>query len=169
MEKNGKKRPWIKVVTYPNGYGLEYEGMRHEHGFMYYTPEKLLEGFMLHIGIGMTEQLDSDTMQDFITAACNWKDNEACVREIDTLNGRLNALRLRRNGLATRLIAERNRVLSMVDGVRRLANKYRDMKDLYSQLYAIIRNSVSLKPYRLSDLGITSTDIADMEDMDDDE
>lgn len=169
MDSEEKRLPWIKVVTYPNGYGLEYEGMKHSQGFMYYTPEKLLEGFMLHIGLGMTEQLDADTMQDFIAAAVRWKDNESCIKEIKALNGRLNALRLRRNGLATRLIAERNRVLALVDGVKRMAGRYREMKELYSQLYGIIKNSVSLKPYTLSDLGIKSPDVEDMDDMDETE
>ncbi|MBR2881235.1 MAG: hypothetical protein IKB96_02590, partial [Prevotella sp.] len=114
MARPKKHLKKITVLTLQNGYSLTYEGMKPTNGHMYFTPEQLLEGFMLHIGLEMTEQLDIDTMQDFIVAACNWKDNAKCIQEIEKLNTQVNGLRLRRNGLATNLIAERNRLLTMV-------------------------------------------------------
>ena len=121
-KKNLKK---ITVLTVPNGYTLTYDGMKPAGGHMYFTPEQLLEGFMLHIGLEMTEQLDIDTMQDFIVAACNWKDNAKCIQEIEKLNTQVNGLRLRRNGLATKLIAERNRLLTMVEAIRKMEKKFK--------------------------------------------
>ena len=56
----------IRVETLPNGYCLKFDGMKNPTGYMYFTPEALLEGFMLHIGLGITEQLNTETMQDFL-------------------------------------------------------------------------------------------------------
>lgn len=102
-----KKLKRIEVRTLPNGYSLDFDGA-HANGFMYYTADKLLEGFMCHIGLKMTEQLDMDTMQDFITTAINWRDNEKCIREIDRLKRELTTMTNKRNSLARQLILERN-------------------------------------------------------------
>ena len=102
-----KKLKRIEVHTLPNGYSLDFDGAR-ANGFMYYSEDKLLEGFMLHIGLKMTEQLDMDTMQDFITTAMNWRDNEKCIREIDRLKRELTTMTNKRNALARQLILERN-------------------------------------------------------------
>ncbi len=102
-----KKLKRIEVHTLPNGYSLDFDGAR-ANGFMYFSEDKLLEGFMLHIGLKMTEQLDMDTMQDFITTAMNWRDNEKCIREIDSLKRQLTTMTNKRNSLARQLIQERN-------------------------------------------------------------
>lgn len=154
----------ITVLTVPNGYTLTYEGMKPTNGHMYFTAEQLLEGFMVHIGLEMTEQLDIDTMQDFIVAACNWKDNAKCVKEIERLNTQLNGLRLRRNGLATKLIAERNRFITLVEAISKMAKKYKDMKDLHNQLSGIIKNYTHTQPLTLRALGITSPDVVATEE-----
>ena len=101
-----KKLKRIEVRTLPNGYSLDFDGA-HANGFMYYSADKLLEGFMIHIGLKMTEQLDMDTMQDFITTAINWRDNEKCIREIDRLKRELTTMTNKRNSLARQLILER--------------------------------------------------------------
>jgi len=159
-KKNLKK---ITVLTVPNGYTLTYDGMKPAGGHMYFTPEQLLEGFMVHIGLEMTEQLDIDTMQDFIVAACNWKDNAKCIQEIEKLNTQVNGLRLRRNGLATKLIAERNRLLTMVEAIRKMEKKFKGT-DIGDQLKAIIKSHVHTKPYTLKALGITSTHVVETEE-----
>lgn len=82
--------PKIEVRTLNNGYQLRFDGMK-GIGYMYYSPEKLLEGFMLHIGLKMTEQLNVENMQDFIETAINWRDNEKCVKEIASLTSQLKA------------------------------------------------------------------------------
>ena len=102
-------------------------------------------------------------MQDFIVAACNWKDNAKCIQEIEKLNTQVNGLRLRRNGLATKLIAERNRLLTMVDAIRKLEKKFSGT-DLGDELKAIIKSHVHTKPYTLKALGITSTHVVETEE-----
>jgi len=163
MARQKKYLKRITVLTLPNGYSLTYDGMKPAGGHMYFTPEQLLEGFMVHIGLEMTEQLDIDTMQDFIVAACNWKDNAKCVQEIEKLNTQVNGLRLRRNGLATKLIAERNRLLTMIDAIRNLEKKFKDT-DFGDELKAIIKNHVHTRPLTLKALGITSPHIAETEE-----
>ena len=163
MPRPKKHLKKITVLTLPNGYSLTYEGMKPTNGHMYFTPEQLLEGFMLHIGLEMTEQLDIDTMQDFIVAACNWKDNAKCIQEIEKLNTQVNGLRLRRNGLATKLIAERNRLLTMVDAIRKLEKKFSGT-DLGDELKAIIKNHVHTRPLTLKALGITCTHVVETEE-----
>lgn len=164
MPRPKKHLKKITVLTLPNGYSLTYEGMKPTNGHMYFTPEQLLEGFMLHIGLEMTEQLDIDTMQDFIVAACNWKDNAKCIQEIEKLNIQVNGLRLRRNGLATKLIAERNRFITVVEAISKMAKKYKDMKDLNNQLSGIIKNYTHIQPLTLRALGITSPDVVATEE-----
>ena len=163
MQRPKKHLKKITVLTVPNGYTLTYEGMKPTNGHMYFTAEQLLEGFMVHIGLEMTEQLDINTMQDFIVAACNWKDNAKCVKEIERLNTQLNGLRLRRNGLATKLIAERNRLLTMVEAICKLEKKFKGT-DLGDELKAIIKNHVHTKPYTLKALGISSPDVVATEE-----
>ena len=163
MARQKKYLKRITVLTLPNGYSLTYDDMKPAGGHMYFTPEQLLEGFMVHIGLEMTEQLDIDTMQDFIVAACNWKDNAKCVQEIEKLNTQVNGLRLRRNGLATKLIAERNRLLTMIDAIRNLEKKFKDT-DFGDELKAIIKNHVHTRPLTLKALGITSPHIAETEE-----
>ena len=158
-----KKVKLIDVETLPNGYSLKFDGMSQNGGYLYFTPEKLLEGFMLHIGLEITDQLNTETMQDFIVAACNWKDNAKCIQEIKKLNTQVNGLRLRRNGLATKLIAERNRLLTMVDAIRKLEKKFSGT-DLGDELKSVIKNHVHTRPLTLKALGITSPHIAETEE-----
>lgn len=79
-----KKKMNITVKTLPNGYSLEFDGMR-DNGYMYHTADALLKGFMVHIGMEITDQLDMSTVDDFIVAAIKWKYNEKNVEEIKRL------------------------------------------------------------------------------------
>ena len=109
----GKKLKKIEVKTLPNGYALEIEGSR--NGFFYFDEVKLLEGFMIHVGLEMLDQLNTDTMQDFIMTAINWKDNKACVKEIERLSTALKVCQVRFNAMAERLVHERKRYVTLYD------------------------------------------------------
>ena len=103
MEKV-KNHPRIEVKTLPNGYSLEFDGMKQHGGFMYFNREKLLEGFMVHIGLEMTDQLNTEIIQDFIEAACTWKDNKKCVKEINRLTEELRIEKSRNDRLSKKLM-----------------------------------------------------------------
>ena len=48
----------IYVSTLQNGYSLSFDGMSEKGGYMYFSIEDLLKGFMMHIGLNMTDQLE---------------------------------------------------------------------------------------------------------------
>ena len=127
-----KPLPMIHVETLPNGYALRFDGMKND-GYMYFTPQKLLEGFMLHIGLHMTEELDIETMQDFIVAATQWNDNKKCIGEIERLNAELKSLAYNRMIIANKLIMERKRLLTLRDAIDKMATKYKGLKDLHRE------------------------------------
>lgn len=106
-----KKLPKIELHTVANGYSLTIEGHRQE--YMYFTPEKLLEGFMMHIGLKMTDQLNMDNVKDFLTTAIEWHDAEKRIKEIDRLKSALSAMTSKRNGLARQMRDERARYISL--------------------------------------------------------
>lgn len=106
-----KKLPRISVCTLPNGYSLSIEG--HKHEYMYFTPEKLLEGFMMHIGLKMTDQLNMENVKDFLTTAIEWHDAEKRIKEINRLKAALSAMTSKRNGLARQMRDERARYISI--------------------------------------------------------
>jgi signal transduction protein with GAF and PtsI domain len=117
MEKKLKN---IKVTTMPNGYSLDIEG---QNGWLYFTPEKLLEGFMLHVGLEMTDQLNTETMDDFIVTAINWKENKECVKEIKRLTTALKQAQIRFNAMAEKYVAERRRYRLLFDCINGMINE----------------------------------------------
>jgi hypothetical protein len=137
MGRPKKKLKRIEVRTLPNGYSLNFDGAHQANGYMYFTADKLLEGFMLHIGLNMTEQLDTETMQNFIMSALEWNSNEKCVREIERLKRELSAMTSKRNGLARQLIEERR--------------NYSRLRDDMEMLHAEAKNAVGDLVYELAD------------------
>ena len=118
MEKKLKK---IEVKTLPNGYALDIEGSR--NGFFYFDEVKLLEGFMLHVGLEMLDQLNTETMDDFIVTAMNWKDNKECVKEIERLTTALKQAQIRFNAMAEKYVAERRRYRLLFDCITGMINE----------------------------------------------
>ena len=165
-----RKLPIIQVVTLPNGYSLTFEGMKN-NGYMYFTPAKLLEGFMLHIGLDMTEELDIETMQDFIVAATQWNDNKKCIGEIERLNAELKSLAYNRMIIANKLIMERKRLLTLRDAINKMATKYKGLKDLHQNLLGLIKNYTKLNEYTLGQFTFKGHKIEAIkeEDIDDEE
>lgn len=124
-----QKKDFIKVDTLPNGYSLEFEGMKTANGYMYFDKVKLLKGFMVHIGMEMTEQLDMDTIDDFIVTAMNWRENRDCVKEIQSLTAALKMVKGRRAALANRIITERNRYIGFLEEMRGFSSVLKDHPD----------------------------------------
>ena len=168
-----RKLPIIQVETLPNGYALRFDGMKND-GYMYFTPQKLLEGFMLHIGLHMTEELDIETMQDFIVAATQWNDNKKCIGGIERLNAELKSLAYNRMIIANKLIMERKRFLTLRDAINKMATKYKGLKDLHQNLLGLIKNYTKLNEYTLGQFTFKGQKIEaikedDIDDEEDDE
>ena len=160
----------IKVDTLPNGYSLKFDGMSKKGGYMYFSPEKLLKGFMLHIGLEMTDQLNTETMDDFIVAAINWKDNKECVKEIERLTRELRLMTGKRASLARRLILERNRHIALYDAIGSLLKETKENheKDVRKSLEKMMKEKKSMFPLTLQNLGVgENDDIEDDEEVDD--
>lgn len=152
----------ITVQTLPNGYSLTFDGMKQSQGYLYFTPEKLLEGFMLHIGLHMTDQLSTETMQDFIVAAMNWNDNEKCVKEIEKLNMNLRLMTQKRNGMAKRLTDERDQFIKLRNAIEEFGKaKLKDHPDrrLIADLDKLLKEFKQRPKLTLNSLGIKSEDI----------
>lgn len=161
----------IKVETLPNGYSLKFDGMTQKGGYMYFTPEKLLEGFMLHIGLEMTDMLDTDTMQDFIVTAMNWRDNKKCVKEIEKLTLELRKMTGRRASLARQLILERNRYIAIMEDVSSAIVELKDHpdKNIKKRLEKILSGKKKPMPLTLRGLGVKDEDFIEEETDEDDE
>lgn len=152
----------ITVQTLPNGYSLTFDGMKQSQGYMYFNEEKLLEGFMLHIGLNMTDQLSTETMQDFIVAAMNWNDNEKCVKEIEKLNLNLRLMTQKRNGMAKRLTDERDQFIKLRNAIEEFGKaKLKDHPDrrLIADLDKLLKEFKQRPKLTLNSLGIKSEDI----------
>ena len=79
----------VKVETAPNGYSLDVDG----NGYMYFTLAELVEGFFTHVGLGIVDYCDEQTMRDLMTACATWpKEGDAIKfaaeqqKTIDTLD-----------------------------------------------------------------------------------
>lgn len=158
----------IEVRTVKNGYALKFDGMKQPQGFLYFTPEKLLEGFMLHIGMEMLDTLDTETMQDFIVAACQWNENSKCVKEIERLTHALEMMTHKRNSLANQLIKERRRYNLLLDEVNGIVHCL-NMPEVKKAFTTIGKSYKHMKDLTLAHLGVDSKFIVEREDSDEDE
>lgn len=163
MEK--KNLPKIEVETRPNGYSLKFDGMKQSGGHIYFTPEKLLRGFMLHIGLGMTGDLDTETMDDFIVAACNWKENEKCVKEIDRLATELKKAMRSRAYFAKLLCTERYRYNALIDDILKAQKDLKDYpdKDIKGKFERLLKGRKRNVELTLDGLGVMYDDTIDDE------
>ena len=161
--KKKTKLPNISVITLPNGYALTFDGMRQPKGYMYFTLEDLLKGFMIHIGCGKTDQLDMSNIDDFLDAVLAYKDKDDCIEEIQRLQSQVDIAERRRNYMAKRLIFSRGQLVELVKDIDRLAFEYKNLSSVSTELRKAIKKFSATKPLTLKDLGVTSDDIKDLE------
>ena len=161
--KKKTKLPNISVVTLHNGYALTFDGMRQPKGYMYFTLEDLLKGFMIHIGCGKTEQLDMSHIDDFLDAVLAFKDKDDCIEEIQRLQSQVDIAKRSRNYMAKRLIFSRGQLVELVKDINRLAYEYSSLPSVSTELRKAIKKYSTTKTLTLKDLGVTSDDIKDLE------
>lgn len=166
-----KKVKLIDVETLPNGYSLKFDGMKQQGGYMYFTPEQLLEGFMAHIGLEMTDQLNMETIQDFLVTAMNWKDNKECVKEIERLKNALRLMTGRRASLARQMIQERNRYNGIIDDVGSMIAELKDYpdKDIKKRLEKVLKGKKRMPQLSLQGLGVNDDDFIEEETDEEDD
>ena len=154
-----KKLPKIEIRTVPNGYSMAIEGHRQE--YMYYTPEALLKGVMMHVGLKMTEELTKDNIEAFIKSSIQLDSLKLCNKEIAKLKREVYDANKNHRSIAKRLVDERARTLQIVELARNCAIGKHSLTDALAKLHAFVRKVGPLKRLKLSDLGIKSYDITD--------
>lgn len=153
MKKKNIKH--ICVSTLQNGYTLSFDGMNEKSGYMYFSIEDLLKGFMMHIGLNMTDQLDMDSVDAFLKAVIQWNDNKKCVAEIRRLTTQLNALKSWCNTLGKKLIKERQRLIDLTYLIDSIASEKKTDVILADRLREYIKEYTPLKPYTRKELHMT--------------
>ena len=126
---------------------------------------------MLHIGLEMTDQLNTETMQDFIVTAMNWRDNKKCVKEIGRLTLDLQKMTGRRASLARQLILERNRYIAIIEDVSSAIVELKDHpdKNIKKRLEKILSGKKKPMTLTLRGLGVKDEDFIEEETDEDDE
>lgn len=150
----------ITVQTLPNGYSLNFDGDR-QKGYMYFNVDDLLKGFMIHIGLNMTEQLSMENIDDFLVAVMNWNETGKCIKEMRRMEEEFNTARHNRNSIARQMVEERSKHLELVNGIKDLMTKLKDYpdKDIVNSLQKLIASRKAMKAITLSGLGVKSDDI----------
>ena len=161
-----KKLPQIEIRTLANGYSLSIEG--HKQEYMYFTPDKLLEGFMVHVGLKMTEQLNPDTIKSFIDSALEWNNLKASHKELNKAKRETERVNRLYRSLAKRMIDERQRVLRLCRLAKDCVTGHHSLTDALAALHARAHLDGQLKEFTLSDFGITSADILPDDDEEED-
>ena len=156
-----KKLPHISVSTQNNGYTLTIEGHRKE--YFYFSPEKLMEGIMVHIGLNMTDELSTETITSFIDSALQWNDLKKSTAEINRLKALLKSQQVKYNGLARKMVKERDRLMLLIDRAKEVTAG-KSLTDNIARLNRTIANYGPLKTLTYSELGVTSEMIDDDEE-----
>jgi hypothetical protein len=149
----------ITVQTLPNGYALNFDGDR-RNGYMYFNVDDLLKGFMIHIGLNMTEQLSMENIDDFLVAVMNWNETGKCINELRRMEEELTLAQTSRNRIARQMIDEREKHLELVNNIKALIRKlesYPD-KDIAESLRKLILSRKAMKAITMSGLGINVKD-----------
>ena len=114
----------ITVQTLPNGYALNFDGDR-QNGYMYFNVDDLLKGFMIHIGLNMTEQLSMENIDDFLVSVMNWNETGKCIKELSRMEEELTLAQTSRNRIARQMIDEREKHLELVNNLKALIRNWR--------------------------------------------
>ena len=154
-----KKLPKIEVRTVANCYTLAIEG--HKQEYMYFSPDKLMEGVMVHIGLHMTEQLSPDMIKSFIDSALEWNNLKASHKELQKAKRETERITKMYRSTAKRLIDERHRVLRLCKLAKNCVTGHHSLTDALAALHARVHQDSQLKEFCLKDFGIKSDQIID--------
>ena len=83
-----KERPFIDVRTLPNGYSLTVD----KGEYMYFTPQELLMGFMIHVGCGVTTELSKEKLPSIVAAMVAYPTQQELVERVAELERQIEDL-----------------------------------------------------------------------------
>ena len=161
-----KPIPRIEVRTAPNGYELSFDKQRQPRGFFYFKPEQLVEGVMLHIGLGMNDQIDRSQIHSFIEAATTFTDHHKSTAEIVRLKGEVKLQRQYRDSFARKAVADHNRCVAIIQEVKAVMRRFKDLADVHDRLAAVVApysnlREYSIREYSIRDFGLKLDDDED--------
>lgn len=159
--------PEIKVETRPNGYSLTYEGMKQKNGFLYYSPEKLVAGINMHIGLEYDSELSMDGISEFIKTANRWNDNAKCVAEITRLGHVVKRLENSIEICKKECFRHRDRMVRVLEMLRDAQNAS-DMDSHRAHIQNAIRSLSTVKSLTKKEVELMNTP-DENEENDDDE
>lgn len=81
-------RTVVSVRTVPNGYVLSVD----DNDYMYFTLDRLLRGFLYHVGMGEFRPAGKGTIDDYVDAVMSLRDNAECVRRVLELESQVRSL-----------------------------------------------------------------------------
>lgn len=154
-----KKLPRIEVRTLTNGYSLAIEGNNQE--YLYFSPEKLMEGFMVHVGLKMTEQMSAANIKAFINSAVMFHNMKASHKELQKAKHETERITKMYRSTVKRLIDERHRVLRLCRLAKNCVTGHHSLTDALAALHARVHKDGVLKELTLKDFSITSDAIID--------
>ena len=149
-----KPIPRIEVRTAPNGYELSFDKQRQPRGFFYFKPEQLVEGVMLHIGLGMNDQIDRSQIHSFIEAATTFTDHHKSTAEIVRLKGEVKLQRQYRDSSARKAVADHNRCVAIIQEVKDVMRRFKDLADVHDRLAAVVAPYSNLREYSIREYSI---------------
>jgi hypothetical protein len=138
----------------------------HKQEYMYFSPEKLMEGVMVHVGLHMTEQLSPDMIKSFIDSALEFHNMKAIHKEMQKVQREKDRISRKYRNISKRLIDERRRVLRLCRLAKDCTLGKSSLTDALAALHARAHQDGMLKELSLKDFDITSDQIVDEEDDD---
>lgn len=156
-----KPIPRIEVRTAPNGYELSFYKQRQPRGFFYFKPEQLVEGVMLHIGLGMNDQIDRSQIHSFIEAATTFTDHYKATAEIVRLKGEVKLQRQYRDSFARKAVADHNRCVAIIQEVTAVMRRFNALTEVHDRLAAVVAPYRNIREYSIRDFGLKLDDDED--------
>ena len=78
----------VTMVTIANGYQLTVDGTE----YFYFSVAELVEGFFTHVGLGIADYCDEQTMRDLITACATYPNEGDAIKAVSKLHAEIEAL-----------------------------------------------------------------------------
>lgn len=156
-----KQIPRIEVRTAPNGYELSFDKQRQPRGFFYFKPEQLVEGVMLHIGLGMNDQIDRSQIYSFIEAATTFTDHYKSTAEIVRLKGEVKLQRQYRDSFARKAVTDHNRCVAIIQEVKAVMRRFNALTEVHDRLAAVVAPYRNIREYSIRDFGLKLDDDED--------
>ena len=84
-----KKRLEISLKTMRNGYLLEVG----DEGYMYFDAQKMMEGFLVHVGLGRLEEMTNEEVKILLKATLDGSAERKLHQEVTALKEQVKQLK----------------------------------------------------------------------------